>query len=78
MQMALAMEGPSIDDFLRAWESAKEAASAEGWEGDFRHQPVVFWVPMSTTFEYGFAFKQDNNGDTFVLSPVAMPWLENS
>lgn len=71
-------EGPTFEDFLRAWESAKEAAYAEGWEGDFRHKPVVFWVPTSTTFEFGFAFKQDNNGTTFVISPVPMPWLKDA
>lgn len=71
-------EGPTIDEFLRNWESAKQAAYDEGWEGDCRQGPVVFWVPMSTTFEYGFAFKQDNNGVTFVISPVPMPWLDGA
>jgi len=66
-------EEPTIEQFLADWESAKQAAEEKGWEGDFRHKPVVFWVPTSTSFEYGFAFKQVNNGTTFVISPVRLP-----
>lgn len=65
-----------VQRFLNAWEAAQESAKAVGWEGDFRLSPVVFWLPGDGGFDYGFAFKQDNNGDTFVVSPVPMPWLE--
>ena len=65
-----------VDDFLSDWEAAKNLADGEGWEGDFRQGPVVFWVPHEDGFKYGFAFKQDNNGSTFVVSPVRMPWFE--
>lgn len=61
--------------FLDAWESAKSAASEKGWEGDFRHEPSVFWLPSEGDFNYGFVFKQDNNGDTYVVPPHALPWL---
>lgn len=71
-------EGPQIEEFLDDWQSAKEAAYSEGWDGDTRQGPVVFWVPTSTTFQYGFAFKQDNNGITFVISRVPMPWLDGA
>lgn len=62
--------------FLEAWESAKAAATVKGWEGDFRQDPIVFWLPSGHGFDYGFAFKQDNNGTTFVVSPHALPWLD--
>ena len=66
-----------LTDFLDRWSRAKDAASEKGWEGDFRHEPCVFWVPADTEFDYGFVFKQDNNGNTYVVSPVEMPWLES-
>ena len=66
-----------LEDFLRYWKSAKDAASTKGWEGDFRNEPVVMWIPNDSEFKCGFAFKQDSNGTTFVISPVEMPWLED-
>ena len=67
----------SIDSFLKRWESAKEAARRHGWEGDFRHEPYVFWLPSEVDFVYGFVFKQDNNGTTFVVSPQQLPSVAN-
>ncbi|HCT4984470.1 TPA: hypothetical protein OTZ20_002895 [Pseudomonas aeruginosa] len=64
-----------LKSFVDDWDSAKMAAASKGWEGDFRHKPVVFWIPIEDRFEYGFVFKQDNNGTTFVVSPVVLPWL---
>lgn len=71
------IDASDLHVFLRSWESAKDAASDKGWEGDFRHEPVVMWIPNDTEFNYGFVFKQDNNGTTYVVSPVEMPWLES-
>ena len=70
--------GPDLPltDFIRDWELAQEMARQAGWEGDFREPPRVFWVPCETAFVYGFAFKQDNNGTTYVMSPVEMPHLK--
>jgi hypothetical protein len=65
----------TLDEFLSRWESAQSAASAVGWDGDFRREPVVFLIPDETNFEYGFVIKQDNNGSTFVMSPVHLPHL---
>jgi len=75
-------DGPLLADsvgegqFLSDWASAQEAANSKGWEGDFRHEPCVFWVPGVGGFEYGFVFKQDNNGTTFVVSPRPLPGLD--
>lgn len=69
-------DGVSLDEFLSDWKSAREAATAKGWAGDFRQPPVVFWIPDETGFRYGFAFKQDKNGTTFIIAPLQMRWLE--
>lgn len=67
---------PSTEQFSAAWESAQEAAGDKGWAGDFRSAPRVFWVPGDTEFDFGFVFKQDNNGTTYVVSPVELPHLD--
>ena len=66
---------PSAEQFLEDWRAAQAEAKAAGWDGDFRRPPVVFWVPFDTDFQYGFVIKHDNNGDTFVISPVELPHL---
>ncbi len=74
------IEGTSLDVFLNAWEAAKMAASDHGWEGDFRAGSVVMWIPEKDRggFRPGFVFKQDNNGSTFVVSPVELPHLKRT
>jgi hypothetical protein len=48
-----------------------------GWEGDMRSGPYFAPIPFETGFyEYLIAWKQDNNGTTYVASPVQLPWLE--
>ena len=48
-----------------------------GWEGDVRGRIFVFAVPgTEVNTEIGFLFKQDNNGTTFVMSPVELPHLQ--
>jgi hypothetical protein len=71
--------GLSSDYFILSWESAKKAALQYGWEGDFRQEPRVLWLPCpdEADFRAGFVFKQDNNGTTFVVSPVELPHLRN-
>jgi hypothetical protein len=47
------------------------------WEGDFREEPRIFMIPDpdNFTFKYGFAWKQDNNGSTFVASEIELPHI---
>ena len=71
----MTLEDPELGEFIAAWESAQQAASERGWEGDFRHPPKVFWIPVESTFAVGFVFKHDNNGTTYVLSPVPLDHL---
>ncbi len=66
----------TVNDFLRDWNEAKSLAHEHGWEGDFRQGPSIFWLPDETGFIYGFVFKQDNNGTTFIISPRQLPWVE--
>ena len=66
-----------FDEFVKNFEKAKELALAKGWEGDIRGEAHVFQVPVEGAFAYGFAWKQDNNGDTFVISPVELPHLKS-
>lgn len=62
--------------FLAAWDDAQQAARQAGWEGDFAQSPRVFWLPTTDhEFSFGFVVKQDNNGTTFVMSPVPLPHL---
>lgn len=71
-------EDPNVEDFMARWESAKSAARSAGWDGDFRQEPVVFWLPGDTEFVYGFVIKQDNNGTTYIVSPIELPHLKNN
>ncbi len=64
--------------FLASWESAKEAATAAGWERHFRLEPRVFWLPCELEMAHGFVFKQDYNGATYAVSPVPLPHLESA
>lgn len=64
------------EHFMEHWELAKQWAKEKGWEGDFREDARVFWVPDDTQLSYGFVWKQDNNGTTYVVSPVALPHLQ--
>ena len=58
-----------------AFIKARQAAASVGWKGDFREYPRVIALPEPGGCEMVFAFvwKQDNNGSTFIISPVEMP-----
>lgn len=66
----------TCQNFLSDWETAKELASQKGWEGDFKNDPVVFFLPNETGFIPGFVIKQQNNGTTYVVTPYVLPWVE--
>ena len=56
----------------------RDIARVTGWEGDIRGGPYVAPVPgPDYEPERGWfvALKQDNNGTTYLWSPVALPWL---
>ncbi|MBD8088889.1 hypothetical protein IFT48_02770 [Pseudomonas fluorescens] len=66
----------SSADFSQEWASAKAMAEKICGSGELRDNPAVFWVPGEMKFNYAFVFKMENNGTTFVISPVELPWLE--
>ena len=68
------------------WERAKTAAKSIGWEGDIREGPYVSMCPVPDYEEdvydndgyFFIAWKQDNNGITFIASPVPLAYLLNN
>jgi len=65
-----------LNRFELEFERAKHLARDHGWEGDFRDGPFVMPVLFDDEVSYAFVWKQDNNGSSFVLSPVPLPYLE--
>lgn len=76
-ESSLKIDLTEVNSFSAQWETAKKEAAQAGWEGDFRHDPYVFWLPGDGELVLGFVFKQDNGGTTFVMSPVPLPWLQS-
>lgn len=73
----------SFDEFEEVFDTAKVSAKLIGWDGDIREGPFVSVLPPGGCGEQSLfiiAWKQDNNGTSFVASPYALPWLatENS
>ena len=58
-------------------EAAKTAAKKHGWEGDFIAGPFVFGLPSEINSRIGVAWKQYNNGQTFIASMHKLPWLND-
>lgn len=65
------------DQLMKSWLVARDLAKQCGWDGDFAFGPVVFYLPDVCAAKYAFAWKQGNNGNTFVVSPVELSWLED-
>jgi hypothetical protein len=65
-----------VDRTLAELDLVRECARNAGWwEGDGM-APRIFPVPCdSHDFEIGFAWKQPNNGTTFIASPVELRHL---
>ena len=53
---------------LQAVLALAQAAPAVGWRGDMRHLPLVGHLPTSPFVARYLIIKQDNNGDTFLIS----------
>lgn len=61
-----------LDSFIKNWQEVLEIAHfCTCWEGDYRVEPRVFVVPQvnECELEYGFCWKQSNNGLTFLITP---------
>ena len=59
------------------WKYAQQLANELGWEGDFVGEPRIFCLPdpRGMTLDYGFVFKQYNNGMTYVISPIYLDYI---
>ena len=53
---------------LRAVLALAQAAPTVGWRGDMRHLPLIGHLPTSPFVTRYLVAKQDNNGDTFLIS----------
>ena len=66
-----------IDHFHQHYTEALLEAEKLGYAvEETRHEPYVFWLPSPQGYCLcGFVFKNNGGGDTFVVSPVALPFL---
>lgn len=77
------IEPSSVESALAEYQSLKkramDAAYEAGWEGDIRPDsgPFVSGIPDPDCgwSSYMIAWKQDNNGTTFIASPCQLPHL---
>ncbi len=66
---------------LDTWEAAFAMLKdnpRSGWEGPIVGIPSVVTAPAATGYDFdvlAFVLKEVNNGNTYVLSRVEMPWL---
>lgn len=70
----------AIKEYRELKETAFELALKAGWEGDVRDEPHVAGLPGAESQDDGhimIAWKQDNNGDTFVASPFKLTWFKD-
>lgn len=63
----------NVSEFKAA---AEIVAKKLGWEGDCREGPYYSGLPCEGGFNFILAWKQDNNGSTFVFSEVPLSFLQ--
>lgn len=82
--LAIAGEwGPSFAEIMMRFRAAAETARKVGWDGDIRgglySENGPLWAPLPSGVEaeteFLIAWKQDNNGGCFIVSPYPLPWL---
>lgn len=69
----------NLASYVRQRCRAETMARSCGWGGDMREGPYISALPSDCeggSCEVMIAWKQDNNGETFVYSPYPLPWLE--
>lgn len=71
-----------ISEWPPLWERAKNLGQMAGWEGDIIAGPFVSVLPNEPGDHWPggvmIAWKQANNGETFVVTPFLLPWLETN
>jgi len=70
--------GLSKEELTLRWWKAQRLARKIGWEGDIRDGPWLAAIPVECgDWDFIIAWKQDNNGTTFVATPYILPWLDD-
>ncbi|WP_194894618.1 hypothetical protein [Catenulispora pinisilvae] len=62
---------------LQAVLALQTAAKEIGWEGEMRHLPWVGILDVGREPQRYLVVKQDNNGETFLVSTDRLYWPEN-
>lgn len=66
-----------VDDYTILRREALDEAKRVGWEGDIREGPFVSGLPSDLgEIRVMMAWKQDNNGTTWIASPVELAHLK--
>lgn len=60
----------------KIFEQLLKACMDKGWGGDDSEVARVMWLPNEVQFMPVFAWKEGNNGTTYIASPVKLEWLE--
>lgn len=71
-------DGYTFKQFNRDLSLGKDAARSIGWEGDMIVGPMLSGIPQMDGNHWPhimIGWKQKNNGTTFILSPIHLPWL---
>ena len=68
------------DDLDRVYELLAEsvflmAKDCDDWSGDMHYGAYIFAVPVHPDPELGLVWKEQENGNTYICSPVPLPWL---
>jgi hypothetical protein len=61
---------------LRALLALADAADQVAWNGDMRHLPLIGVLPTSYQTTPYLVIKQDNNGDTFLVTEAEPDWID--
>lgn len=57
---------------------AEQAARTIGFDGYYRDEPRIVTLPFPLEAKTVFVLKQENNGQTFVVSDVELTYLSNN
>lgn len=70
----------AIVEYVQMTNRAYELAKHVFWDGDMRDGPYVSGLPDPDECCWRFivAWKQDNNGTTFIASPRRLEWLKDN
>jgi hypothetical protein len=72
----LAAAGPAETAWaITAVLALADAAETVAWDGDMRHLPLVGALPTRPASTPYLLVKQDNNGDTFIVTDAGPDWI---